>query len=97
MRKLMVMIILRERLSQKGFSVLCTKKEAALILPIFFLWKWEVLFDLKFPSFQSPVKLEDKQSVQVVEYTNNPMVTNMISIFLGTVKGMVKGITQVYF
>lgn len=48
-------------------------------------------------SFQFPIKLEDKQSVQVVEYMNNPMVTNMISVFLGRVKGMVKGITRVYF
>jgi len=93
----MVMIILRGHLSQKGFFFLCCaqKKEAVLILTFFFCEK-EVLFDLKFPSFRSPVKLEDKQPVQAVKYMDNPGVTNLISVFLGTVKGMVKGITWVY-
>ena len=83
-------------LSERIFCAM-HKKKAALILTIFFLWKWEVLFDWKFPSFQSLIKLEYKQSMQVVEYMNNPMVTNMISVFLGIVERMVKGITQVYF
>lgn len=73
-------IILREPLSG-FFCAMHTKKKkkkTVLIFTVFFLWKWGILFELKFPGFQS----EEKQSVQVVEYANIPVVTNIISIFL---------------